>query len=186
MIRRPPRSTPLYSSAASDVYKRQPLPAHQYPPHSRSRPAPTAPPHPATRRTPPYPAPRSPPGCGASGPPGSPPPPSSSLPYLTPQPGCASPVPQSCSPPGPQAPLSCVPTPRSRRPYPYAQWVIPPDASPAEEPGSSSIPRVQDCSRGSLQERQNGGTDRPPPLLAHSGDLRRCIRQATLLLADSG
>src|SRR5674476_573152 len=25
MIRRPPRSTPLYSSAASDVYKRQPL-----------------------------------------------------------------------------------------------------------------------------------------------------------------
>ena len=24
MIRRPPRSTPLYSSAASDVYKRQP------------------------------------------------------------------------------------------------------------------------------------------------------------------
>ena len=27
MIRRPPRSTPLYSSAASDVYKRQPIPA---------------------------------------------------------------------------------------------------------------------------------------------------------------
>src|SRR5660397_5439 len=26
MIRRPPRSTPLYSSAASDVYKRQALP----------------------------------------------------------------------------------------------------------------------------------------------------------------
>src|SRR5665647_3819072 len=26
MIRRPPRSTPLYSSAASDVYKRQPWP----------------------------------------------------------------------------------------------------------------------------------------------------------------
>src|SRR5674476_1532781 len=25
MIRRPPRSTPLYSSAASDVYKRQPI-----------------------------------------------------------------------------------------------------------------------------------------------------------------
>src|SRR3546814_3985188 len=25
MIRRPPRSTPLYSSAASDVYKRQPV-----------------------------------------------------------------------------------------------------------------------------------------------------------------
>src|SRR5660397_286607 len=25
MIRRPPRSTPLYSSAASDVYKRQPF-----------------------------------------------------------------------------------------------------------------------------------------------------------------
>src|SRR5660398_269451 len=28
MIRRPPRSTPLYSSAASDVYKRQPLRGH--------------------------------------------------------------------------------------------------------------------------------------------------------------
>src|SRR5660398_166765 len=27
MIRRPPRSTPLYSSAASDVYKRQPAPS---------------------------------------------------------------------------------------------------------------------------------------------------------------
>ena len=27
MIRRPPRSTPLYSSAASDVYKRQPIAA---------------------------------------------------------------------------------------------------------------------------------------------------------------
>src|SRR5660397_287942 len=29
MIRRPPRSTPLYSSAASDVYKRQPLGGQQ-------------------------------------------------------------------------------------------------------------------------------------------------------------
>src|SRR5674476_1443554 len=29
MIRRPPRSTPLYSSAASDVYKRQHLRAHR-------------------------------------------------------------------------------------------------------------------------------------------------------------
>src|SRR5660398_238581 len=28
MRRRPPRSTPLYSSAASDVYKRQPLRGH--------------------------------------------------------------------------------------------------------------------------------------------------------------
>ena len=31
MIRRPPRSTPLYSSAASDVYKRQPLPVPRQP-----------------------------------------------------------------------------------------------------------------------------------------------------------
>src|SRR5665647_2801683 len=29
MIRRPPRSTPLYSSAASDVYKRQPIELHR-------------------------------------------------------------------------------------------------------------------------------------------------------------
>src|SRR5674476_869871 len=29
MIRRPPRSTPLYSSAASDVYKRQRIPARE-------------------------------------------------------------------------------------------------------------------------------------------------------------
>src|SRR3546814_5218989 len=30
MIRRPPRSTPLYSSAASDVYKRQADPSFQF------------------------------------------------------------------------------------------------------------------------------------------------------------
>ena len=36
MIRRPPRSTPLYSSAASDVYKRQTDPFHP-PDHSRAR-----------------------------------------------------------------------------------------------------------------------------------------------------
>src|SRR5660397_298562 len=30
MIRRPPRSTPLYSSAASDVYKRQALGLHRH------------------------------------------------------------------------------------------------------------------------------------------------------------
>ena len=37
MIRRPPRSTPLYSSAASDVYKRQPLKALKIPSVPRLR-----------------------------------------------------------------------------------------------------------------------------------------------------
>src|SRR5660397_254873 len=38
MIRRPPRSTPLYSSAASDVYKRQPPPFREHRDGARAEP----------------------------------------------------------------------------------------------------------------------------------------------------